>query len=101
MGDKTRIVCANVQGLNSNEKKRRLITALKLRNIDTTIITDTWINFKEVDILKQDDDYDCIHTERTNATSASRGVVILWKRRSLIKVKPIIKKLMETYWLLG
>ena len=86
------LVCSNVRGLNSNEKKRRLITALKLRNIDIAIITDSCINSNEVNTLKQDVNYDCIHTERLNAINASRGVVILWKRKSLITVTPILQQ---------
>ena len=84
MGGKTRIVCTNMQGLNSDDKKRKLLATLNLRQIDIVIVTDARLNSKEIESFKQNNEYNCIHTEKTNAANPSRGVILIWKKKSLI-----------------
>ena len=83
MSTKLRIVSANVRGLNSNRKKKRLLKELKQRKIDICIVSDTRIGEEGVNKLKQDQEFDCIYTEKQNTIIPSRGVLIIWKKRAL------------------
>ena len=83
------MVCANVRGLNSNRKKRRLLKELKQRKIDICIVSDTRIGEEDVNILKQDQEFDCIYTEKQNTIIPSRGVLIIWRKKSLITIEPL------------
>ena len=89
MSTKLRIVSANVRGLNSNRKKKRLLKELKQRKIDICIVSDTRIGEEDINILKQDQEFDCVYTEKQNTIIPSRGVLIIWKKKSLINIETL------------
>ena len=78
-----------MRGLNSSRKKGMLLAELKQRNIDICILSDTRIGESDVNIIKQDEEFDCIFTENQNANIPCRGVVIIWKKKSLITIEPL------------
>ena len=81
------MVCANVRGLNSNDKKTMLLKELKQRDVDIAVITNTRISETDVNILRQDEDYICIYTEKPNTIIPCCGVIIMWKKKSLITIE--------------
>ena len=66
-----------------------LLEELKQRNIDIAVISDTRIGETDVNLLRQNDDYHCIYTEKPNTIVPCRGVLILWKKQSLITIDRI------------
>ena len=86
MSSRTMVITCNVNGLNSGEKKDKLITELWLRHTDIAIITVSRLNEAGVSIMKQYNDYDCLstvkETEEDGQIKTLRGVLIMWKKKN-------------------
>ena len=96
---KFKLACANVRGINDIKKRYSMLEAMKDRDLDLAVITDARLNDRELERIRQSTIYDAILCENITRATTGRGLLIMWKRKSLVSVKKLAESAEGDYLL--